>query len=119
MDALKLRRKIKRKKGKFKRQEYFKQANLKSVWRKPKGRKSKMRMNEVSRGKQPSPGFGSPRSVRGLSPQGLEEVRVFNPSQLTTEMKNKALVIASTVGKRKKQQMVKKAKELGLYISNL
>jgi large subunit ribosomal protein L32e len=108
-----------RKTPRFKRQELWAQAMLKDTWRKPKGRHSKMRKQERGRGRLPKPGYGSPAAVRGLNRQGFREVRVFNISDLSRVDKEKeAAVIASTVGRKKRLEILKRAEELGIAVAN-
>ena len=108
-----------RKTPRFKRQELWAQAILKDTWRKPKGRHSKMRKQERGRGRIPKPGYGSPLAVKGLNKQGFREIRVFNPSQLERLDKNKeSALVASTVGRKKRLEILKKAEELGVIVSN-
>lgn len=114
---LKVRRKLKKKKPDFKRQEYFKHAKLKTKWRQPRGKRSKQRMKEKARGKMPSVGFSSPRKVRGLSPEGLPVLRIFNPSGLQSAQ-GKTVLVASGVGRKKREEILKKAEELGIKVSN-
>jgi len=116
---LRQKKKMKKKKPEFKRQEYFKHKRLKKKWVKPRGKRSKIRMGEKARGKKPSPGFSSPRKVRGLDRHGLKEIVVSNPAGLSKEMKDSSIIIAATVGKRKRNEIIKKAEELGLKISNI
>jgi large subunit ribosomal protein L32e len=108
-----------RKTPRFKRQELWAQATLKDTWRKPKGRHSKMRKQERGRGRLPKPGYGSPAAVKGLNKQGFREIRVFNPSQLERLDKQKeSALIASTVGRKKRLEILRKAEELGVTVSN-
>lgn len=115
---LRVRRKAKRKKPSFNRQEYFKHKRLGKKWLRPRGNLSKLRMREKARGKRPGSGFRSPKSVRGLSPSGLPEVRIFNPADLGN-IQNKSVIIASTVGKKKRALIAEKARERGIKISNI
>ena len=108
-----------RKTPRFKRQELWAQATLKDTWRRPKGRHSKMRKHERGRGRLPKPGYGSPASLRGLDRQGFLPVRVFNPSDLErlNPGKEKA-VIASAVGRKKRLEILRKAEELKVKVSD-
>ncbi len=116
---LKMKIRKARKTPRFKRQELWAQAMLKDTWRKPKGRHSKMRKQERGRGRIPKPGYGSPASVKGLNKQGFREVRVFNVSDLSRIDKSReSALIASTVGRKKRLEMLKKAEELGVIVSN-
>jgi len=109
-----------RKTPRFRRQELWAQATLKDTWRKPKGRHSKMRKHERGRGRLPKPGYGSPAGVKGLDKQGFSLVRVFNPQGLEklNPGKDKA-VIASGVGRKKRLEILKKAEEKGIAVSNV
>ncbi|WP_456454325.1 50S ribosomal protein L32e [Methanopyrus sp.] len=116
---LKLREELKRKKPKFRRQEWHRYKRLGEKWRRPKGRHSKMRRKLKSRPKMPNPGYGSPKKVRGLHPSGYEEVLVYNPKDLEKiDPKRQAARIASRVGKRKRQEILDKAEELGIVVLN-
>jgi large subunit ribosomal protein L32e len=117
--ALKLRNSAKRRKPKFKRQEGWKHAKLTDSWRRPKGRHSKLRQKEKSRGRHPGPGYGSPKHVRGLTRSGLQEARVSNPSQLEgLDPKSRAVMIAGSVGKAKKEAIREQARKSGLKVLN-
>jgi len=117
-----MKRLIKVKKGKkkpaFNRQEYKKHKKLKRTWRKPKGRHSKLRKGRIARGKKPSTGFSSPKKLRGLNKQGLKEVLVHNTKDLSSVGEN-AAVIAGSVGKKKREEIVKAAKEKKIRIMNI
>ncbi|WP_457620737.1 50S ribosomal protein L32e [Methanopyrus sp.] len=116
---LKLREELKRKKPKFRRQEWHRYKRLGEKWRRPRGRHSKMRRKLKSKPKMPNPGYGSPKKVRGLHPSGYEEVLVYNPKDLEKiDPKRQAARIASRVGKRKRREILKKAEELGIVVLN-
>jgi large subunit ribosomal protein L32e len=108
-----------RKTPRFRRQELWAQATLKDTWRRPKGRHSKMRKQERGRGRLPKPGYGSPAGLKGLDRQGFTLVRVFNPKELErlNPEKEKA-VIAAGVGRKKRLDILKKAEEKGIAVSN-
>lgn len=116
---LRARKKVKKKKPTFPRQEVYRLGKIKGVWRRPRGRHSKLRKSEKARGKKPTPGYGSPRSVMGLTRHGYREVRVSNLKDLTRlDPKKDAALISSTVGGRKRQEILKKAGELDIHILN-
>lgn len=67
----------------------------------------------------PTIGFGSPKITRGLHPSGYQDVLVNNVKELEgLDPSLQAGRISSTVGKRKKELMLEKAKELGIKILN-
>ena len=116
---LKLRAKQKKKKPAFKRQEWFRSVSLAPVWRFPRGIDSKLKRGEKARGSMPNIGYRSPKAVRGLNPKGFKEVRVLNPSDVQKiNSKTDIAVIGSTVGKKKRLEIIKKAEQAGVKISN-
>ena len=116
---MKLKRKIKRKKPAFKRQEQDFETHLKEGWRRPRGRHSKIRKHEKGRGSHPSPGYGSPRAVRGLNRNGLEDVRIFTAKELDSlDPKKHSVLIGGSVGRKKSLEIRKRAGELSLSLSN-
>ena len=118
-ELLELRRKLKKKKPKFLRQDAHRVKKLAKKWRKPKGRHSKMRFKLRSYRKQPSIGYSSPRKVRGLDSKGRIEVIVNNIQGLDKIKQNEVIVIGSTVGTKKKVQILKKIQEKKLTVKNV
>jgi len=119
MNELKLRLKIKRKKPEFirKRGKIFKRLGLK--WRKPKGLHSQLRRHKKEAGYMPRAGYGSPREVIGLHPSGFEDVLVFNTRDLEKINSEKQVCrIASSVGKKKRIEIMKKAEEMKIKVLN-
>ncbi len=91
--------------------------SVKPRWRKQTGIDNKKRIRKAFMGKCPRVGNKNSEDVRGLHPLGLQEILVNNVKEL--EGAERVLVrIASTVGKRKKADIVAKAKELNLRILN-
>lgn len=120
MRMLKLRKKMKKKKPEFKRQEHFRLKRLGAKWRRPRGRHSKLRIERKARGSLPKPSYSSPRAVRGLNPKGLREVRVFSLGELKgIDPEKEAVVIGGSVGKAKREALIKRAKSLKLSVSNI
>ena len=117
---LKLREIIKKRKPDFIRQEYFKHKRLKAKWRRPKGRKSWLRREKKGRGSLPSPGYSSPKLVRGLNKCGYKEIIVRNPKDITNlNPKIHAVVIASNVGRKKRLKIVEEAMKRNIKVMNL
>ncbi len=116
---LRQKKKAKSRKPEFRRQEWFKTVSLGEKWRKPKGINSKQKKGIKARGKTPRTGFGSPRLVRGLNKQGFLDVRVFNTNDLQRlDPKKNSVIIAAGVGSKKRSEIIKKAEDLKLRITN-
>jgi large subunit ribosomal protein L32e len=117
---LRLRFKLKMKKPDFIRQEAHRHKRLGEKWRRPKGRHSKMRLKWKEKPPVVEIGYRSPKAVRGLHPSGLEDVLVYNVKDLEKlNPETQGARIASTVGKRKKIEIIKRARELGIRILNI
>lgn len=107
------------KKPHFKRQEWHRYKKLGDKWRKARGKTSKRRRYEARKPAMPAIGYGSPRKTRGLHPSGYQDVLVSNITELESlEPATQAGRISSKVGRRKKETMLDRAKELGIKILN-
>ena len=80
-------------------------------WKRPKGLQSKIRERRKGNPRYIEPGYGSPAAVRGASAEGLFPVMVSNVSDLAKVGADHGVVISSTVGLRKKVEIVKAAVE--------
>jgi len=109
-----------RKKPKFLRPGWKAYRRLKKVkWRKPIGIHSKLKIREKSKGKMPSPGYGKPKNLRYLHPSGFKEVLISNLKELEKiDSKKEAVKIFHSVGKKKRQEILKKAEELKIKVLN-
>ena len=117
---LELRNKMKNKKPVFIRQDNPKRKKLNYKWRKPKGIHSKIRHHFKGRRKMPSPGYKSPAAVKGLHSTGLEIIRVFSADEVPKIKKeSQGIVVSGNAGKRKKLEILRKAKELNVQVLNL
>lgn len=111
--------KKKKRTPKFKRQEWFRFKRLGEKWRRPRGKDSKMRLGIRGRPAVPSIGYKSPKPMRGLHPSGKIEVLVNNLEDVKRVIPNKHVIrIASSVGKRKREQILARAEELGIRVLN-
>lgn len=105
---------------KFRRQEWFRFTKLGEKWRKPRGSDSKMRLGIRGKSAVVSVGYRSKRSVRGIHPSGLVEILVHGPRELEgLDAGKQAVRIASSVGGRKREHILARAKELGIRVLNL
>jgi large subunit ribosomal protein L32e len=107
-----------RRKPKFLRQgTYLKK--VKKVWRMPRGTHTKLKIKEKSKGSMPNVGYGAPRELRGLHPSGLKEVMIYNLKDLEKVNKEKdAGRLSSTIGQRKRKDILDRAKQLQIRILN-
>lgn len=108
----------KRKKPSFKRQgtQYGK---IKDNWRKPRGRNSKQQKGWRGTPKKPNIGYRQPKEIRGLHPSGYKDILIHSPKEIEElNPEEDAVRIASSVGKKKRSQIIEKAEEKGLKILN-
>jgi large subunit ribosomal protein L32e len=119
-NLLEIRKELKERKPIFIRQDNPKRMKLNDKWRKPKGIHSKIRHKFKGRRKMPSPGYKSPRDVKGLHASGLKIVNVSSIDDVKNIKKeSEGIVISKSVGMKKRFEILKKAKELNILILNL
>lgn len=117
---LELRNKIKERKPDFIRQDNPKRRKLNDKWRKPKGIHSKIRHKFKGRRKMPSPGYKSPSKLRGVHASGLKMINVHSVENLEKlEGKMEGIIVAKSVGMKKRLEIFKKAKELNINVLNV
>ena len=113
------RRKEKQRKPKFARQESWRYKRLKENWRRPRGLDNKMRRRVKGWPSCPSVGYRGPKESRGLHPSAFKEVMVFNLNDLNKIAPElEAIRIASSVGNRKRAEIIREARERGIHILN-
>ncbi|BBL45800.1 50S ribosomal protein L32e [Nanobdella aerobiophila] len=122
-NLLKLRRRIKLRKPNYFRLQWWKvisQKNNKDSWRRPRGIHSKVRRRLKGRHKMVEVGYGSPKVVRNLLPNGKMGRLVYNTMDLEKIDKDReSAIIARTVGKKKRQEIINRAKELNIEVFNI
>ncbi|OGI11946.1 50S ribosomal protein L32e [Candidatus Micrarchaeota archaeon RBG_16_36_9] len=119
MKHLKLRLRMKRKKPVFVMQGSRNLKRLGERWRKPRGIHSKLREHKTAKGFLPRRGYGSPKDVKFLHPSGFEEKLVYNFKDLMSiNSQKQACKIASSVGRKKRIEIMKKAEELKIKVLN-
>ncbi len=117
---LRLRTRAKNKKPNFVRAESWKYSRFSLSWRKPRGLDNKIRRKIKGWPPGPSVGYKGPKCARFLHPSGYREVIVNNVAGLSNIIPTtQAVRIAHTVGKRKRAEIIAKAKELNLKILNI
>jgi len=117
---LSVRNKAKKRKPGFVVKESKYQAGVKARWRYPRGLHSPVRQRFGGRPALPRPGYGSPRSIRGLHSSGLAKVLVSTEAELLTiEAGKQGAVIRSTVGGRKRLRLLQLAQEKKIKVLNV
>lgn len=115
---LDVRKVIKSKKPSFNRQDSYRYLKLGTAWRGRKGRHNKFRMHRRGH-TNPTPSYSSPVKVRGFHACGKKEVMICNVSDLETINKTDEVArIASTVGLKKRIDIVNDANKLNVRILN-
>jgi len=116
---MKLRKRIKKKRPHFKRFESWRFVRIKDQWRKPRGIDNKMRTEESGWPKSVKVGYRGPAAVRGLHPTGKEEVMVWNAEDVEgVDVETQVARIGGSVGGRKREAILDKAKELDVHVLN-
>lgn len=94
-----------------------KKRKKKQVWRRPKGRDNKMREKRRGYPATVSQGYRKKRNERGKIKDKIP--KIVNNLRDLEKIKNENVVIIGKVGRKKKIEIVKKAKEMKLQIYNL
>ncbi len=120
-NLLELRKKIKNKKPKFIRQDAHKKKKISKRWRKPKGLHSKMKNRLKGYRRMPSQGYRSPKKVRHLHKSGLKQIIIKSINDIENIKDNKevGVVLSSSIGKKKKIQILNKCKDLKIEVLNI
>lgn len=112
----------KRNKPKFLRNDWHKKIKLGSTvkkkrkWKGAKGRHNKLRLNKKGHSQRPKVGWGADTSAKNFI-RGIRAVRIENIKELKT-LKKDAGIIIGAVGKRKREAIITKAKEMKIKILN-
>ncbi|NPA22391.1 MAG: 50S ribosomal protein L32e [Candidatus Micrarchaeota archaeon] len=92
---------------------------IKDRWRRPRGVGNKKRIRKKWAGALPNIGYKNPDSLRGRHPSGYFEVLVYRVEDLEkVDPEKQAIRIAARVGKKKRLEIVAKAKELNIHVLN-
>ena len=110
---------IRKGRPRFLRQESWRYVRIGGSWRKPRGIDSKMRISDKGWPKLVKIGYRSPESCRGLHPTGLKDILVHTINDLIgLNPDTDAIRLGSSVGARKRRQLVGRAHEMGLKVLN-
>ena len=116
---MKLKKQMSRKRPHFRQFEEWRYVRINDHWRRPKGIDNKMRQKRKGWPKTVNVGYGSPKAVRHLHPSGFEEVAVYNVGDLTiVDPETQVVRIGGTVGSKKRKDILREARELGIKILN-
>jgi len=117
--ALALRKRLKSKKPRFRRQESWRYKRVSEIWRKPRGMDSKMRKKKKGWPKSVEIGYRGPKAARGLHPSGYIEVLIHTVDDVEkVNPKTQAIRIAHTVGARKRIEITARAGEMDVHVLN-
>jgi large subunit ribosomal protein L32e len=93
---------------------------VKARWRKQRGIDSKKRVKRSGYGAEPNIGYKNNDEVRYRRPDGRISILVHGRKELekAIEVKDAAIVFASSISKRKKMELEKIAEEKGAKVAN-
>ena len=119
IDLIKVRKKLKSKKPTFLRQDGHK-LHLPQKWVRPRGIHNKMRLKLKGHRVRPSTGFRSPKKVRNTLSSGLFPIMIQTKKSLDLlNTKTQAAILSSTVGKKKKLEILEYAISKNIIIYNI
>ena len=116
---LRIRTQLKKKKPNFRRSGFWRGGSLKEGYRKPKGIDNKSRMKLKSKLKMANIGYSSPKVIMGFHPSGLRP-HIINCIADLKNLKPKIdiVIVAGSVGAKKKKEILDEAKKRKLKIAN-
>jgi len=118
-ESLELRKKLAKHRPDFIRQESWRYVRLAENWRKPKGIDNHQRKQKKGWPALARIGYGGPKASRGLHPSGYTDNLVYNVKDLEKlDPKTDGIRFGHSVGKRKRLEVISKAKEMNFKIFN-
>mmetsp|Transcript_12304 Transcript_12304/g.33585 ORF Transcript_12304/g.33585 Transcript_12304/m.33585 type:complete len:134 (-) Transcript_12304:432-833(-) len=94
---------------------------LKPSWRRPKGIDNAMRRKFKGHGLMPNIGYGTNAKTRHVLPSGFQKMLVNNVGDLELLMMHNrkyAAEVASDVSALKRKQIVERARQLNIHVTN-
>ena len=103
----------------FNREESWRYKRVKTAWRSPKGKTSRVRRSKNGWPPVVKIGYSRPKATRGIHPSGLREILIYRPTDLEKIDSNTQVArIAHTVGENKRVLIVDEAKKRSIRILN-
>lgn len=120
-EKLAIKEQMKARQPRFVRQDAHRFAGkMGEVWRKPRGRHSKMRLSKKGKAVMVRKGYRSPLSVRGMTREGYVPISIFNRKDLEkVDSKKHIVIIGGLVGKKKKLEIITAAQQKGIRFLNV
>eukprot|EP01051_Picozoa_sp_SAG22_P021390 SAG22_NODE_4705_length_1186_cov_0.926403_1_plen_173_part_00 len=112
---------IKKRTKKFARHQSDQFKRVPESWRRPKGMESRVRAKFNGTILMPNIGYGSNKKTKHLLPNGYLKFTVSNPAELELLMmhnKKYAAEIAHNVSTKKREEMIERAAQLGIKVTN-
>ena len=104
----------------FIRQDAHKKPRVGTNWRKPRGRQSKMRLQLAGYRAIVKTGYGTPKILKDCNRDGLKQVMVNSLGCLENiDATKEGIIVASSIGTRKKIQILKIALEKNIAVLNI
>ncbi|KAI3384453.1 hypothetical protein SNEBB_001288 [Seison nebaliae] len=112
---------LKKRTKRFIRHQSDRYVKVKPNWRKPKGIDNRVRRRFKGQYKMPNIGYGSNKKTKYMLPNGFRKVLVNNINELEVLLMhtgNFCAEIAHTVGSVKRKDIVSRAEQLGIFVTN-
>ncbi|MFH1751350.1 MAG: eL32 family ribosomal protein [archaeon] len=103
--------------GRFGQRDIRRKSNDKwDRWRKPRGIDIRFLNDD---GAIPKNGFRTSKKIRFLHPSGLKEIMVLKKNDLDKVKENQAVRLSGKLGRKKRIEIIEKAREKNIYIVNI
>jgi large subunit ribosomal protein L32e len=103
----------------FNREESWRYKRVRSAWRSPRGKTSRVRRSKNGWPPVVKIGYSRSAAARGIHPSGFRDILIWRPSDLEKVDANAQVArIAHTVGERKRVLIVEEAKKRNIRILN-